>query len=148
MEAWKKAWREGLAPLLEDCQLAELRKGLANDDEHMVQEATTVPPPLQSVQDWPVERACLIGYCFAMCNGGFAYDYGTAKINDKATTVGEVEAYFARTCYKMDSQLGEPAGCRWLLNYFDESPREEVFKALLEEVDLEIANRMETHRGG
>lgn len=143
IEAWKKVWREGCAPILDDSQLAALRAGLATNDEHMLQGATTIPPPLSSVTDWPVEQACLLGYCFAACNGGFAVDYATKTTNPEAVTVGETEEFFVRMCYEIDTRLGEPAGCRFLLNWWDESPRAEVFSQLLAEVDLELERRGE-----
>ena len=32
-------------------------------------------------------------------------------------------------CYEVDQSMGEPAGCRWLLNWWDETPRPEAFRA-------------------
>jgi len=63
MESWRKVWRDGVEPLLSLGSLEALRNGLANDDPRLLQGATTTPPPLQCVQEWPVEAACVLGYC-------------------------------------------------------------------------------------
>lgn len=127
MESWKKVWHEAAAPLLSDNSLEALRGALQSDDARLIQGATTTPPPLQCVQDWPVEAACLFGFCGWQ---GEALD-----------TVAEVEEFFARMCFEIDSRLGEPAGCRWLLNWFDETPRDEMRRLLLKEVELTLAER-------
>jgi hypothetical protein len=128
METWRKVWREGLAPLLSTAGLEALRKALVTDDARLLQGATTSPPPLQCVQDWPVEAACVIGYCGWQGEG--------------LETVGEVEEFFARLCFEVDQRLGEPAACRWLLNWFDEAPRDEMRRLLLAEVSRTLAQRL------
>jgi hypothetical protein len=127
MESWRKVWREGLAPLLSTPGLEALRRGLVHDDVRLQQGATTTPPPLMCVQDWPVEGACAVGYC------GWQ--------GDGMETVGEIEEFFARTCFEIDQRLGEPAGCRWFLNWFDETPRDEMRRLLLAEVNRTLAGR-------
>ncbi len=47
-------------------------------------------------------------------------------------------------CFEIDQRLGEPAGCRWFLNWFDETPRDAMRQDLLGEVNLALATR----RGG
>ena len=128
MESWRKVWREGLAPLLSTTGLQALRQALASDDARLLQGATTTPPPLQCVQDWPVEAACVIGYC------GWQ--------GEDLETVAEVEEFFARTCFEVDQRVGEPAGCRWFLNWFDETPRDQVRELLLVEVNRSLAQRL------
>jgi hypothetical protein len=127
MESWKKVWRDGVEPLLSIEGLQALRQGLATDDGRLLQGATTTPPPLACVQDWPVEGACALGYC--------------GWVGDGLETVGEVEEFFARMCFEIDQRLGEPAGCRWFLNWFDETPRDEMRELLLAEVDRSIQLR-------
>ncbi len=127
MESWRAVWRKGVEPLLSDKALAALRTALQTDDPRLIQGATTVPPPLSCVQDWPVEGACALGFC------GWQ--------GDGLETVGEAEAYFAKMCYDIDQTVGEPAGCRWFLNWFDDAPRDEVWRELLAEVNLAINNR-------
>jgi hypothetical protein len=126
MESWRKVWRDGFVPLLSDEALAALETALRADDKRLIQGATTQPPPLICCQDWPCEGGCLVGYC-GMAEG--------------LTTVGEVEMFFARVCFEVDTRLGEPAGCRWLLNWWDETPRAEALAEMLEEVEREKSRR-------
>ena len=127
MESWRKVWRDGLVPLLSTGGLEALWRALVSDDPRLQQGATTTPPPLQCVADWPVEGACALGFC------GWQ--------GDGLETVGEVEEFFARTCFEIDARLGEPAGCRWFLNWFDETPRDEMRRLLLAEVNRALAQR-------
>jgi hypothetical protein len=133
MESWRKVWREGVAPLLSTPGLEALQNALANDDARLLQGATTTPPPLQCVQDWPVEAACALGFCGWQGEG--------------LETVAEVEEFFARTCFEIDQRLGEPAACRWFLNWFDETPRDEMRDQLLAEVQRALAQRRSAEDG-
>ena len=128
MESWRKVWREGIAPLLSLQGLLALEKGLTSDDARLVQGATTSPPPLQCVADWPCEGACAVGFC------GWQ--------GDGLETVAEVEEFFARMCFEIDRRLGEPAACRWFLNWFDDTPRDQMRKDLLAEVQRSLAGRL------
>jgi hypothetical protein len=127
MESWRKVWRDGLVPVLSIEGLEALRQGLVEDDARLIQGATTTPPPLASVQDWPVEAACVLGYSGWQGEG--------------LETVAEVEEFFARVCFEIDQRLGEPAGCRWFLNWYDETPRDEMRSELLAEVNRALALR-------
>jgi hypothetical protein len=128
MESWRKVWRDGLAPVLSSEGLEALKQALESDDPRLLQGATTTPPPLQCVQDWPVEAACGVGFC------GWQ--------GDGLETVAEVEEFFARVCFEVDQRLGEPAGCRWFLNWFDETPRDDMRRLLLGEVGRTLAQRL------
>src|SRR5262249_40374866 len=121
METWRTVWRDGFAPALSRKGLEALRAALLADDPRLTQGSTTTPPPLMCVQDWPVEAACALGYC------GWQ--------GDKLETVGQVEEYFARCCFEADTRLGEAAACRWFLNWFDDTPRAEMRRELLAEVE-------------
>jgi len=127
MESWRKVWRDGVAPLISTAGLEALRSALSSDDVRLLQGATTTPPPLQCVQDWPVEAACALGFCGWQGEG--------------LESVAEVEEYFARLCFEVDQRLGEPAACRWFLNWFDETPRDEMRSLLLPEVHRTLARR-------
>jgi hypothetical protein len=127
MESWRLVWRKGFAPVLSDGGLAALLRGLETDDPRIVQGCTTTPPPLFCVSDWNVEACCALGFC------GWQ--------GDGLTTVGEVEEYFAKCCFEADQQVGEPAACRWFLNWFDDTPRHEMRSALTIEVKRELALR-------
>ena len=127
MELWRKAWRIGIVPNMSTAGLEALRMALLKDDPELLQGATTSPPPLQCVQDWPVEAACALGYCGWQGEG--------------LETVAEVEEFFARMCFEIDQRLGEPAACRWFLNWFDETPRDEMRRELVGEVNRALAQR-------
>lgn len=127
IESWKKVFREGVAPLLSTPGLVALAKALREDDPRLCQGATTVPPPMQAVAEWPVEEACAVAYA------GWK--------GDGKTTVADVEEAFARVCFECDKRLGEAAACRYLLNWFDETPRDEMRRLLLPEVELALAER-------
>jgi hypothetical protein len=127
MESWRKVWREGFAPVLSTAGLQALRKALTADDTRLIQGSTSSPPPLMCVQDWPVEAACALGFC--------------AWQGEGLETVAEIEEFFARACYEADQRLGEPAACRYFLNWFDDTPRPQMRKLLLEEVNQTLAER-------
>jgi hypothetical protein len=127
VESWRTVFRDGFVPGLSDNALLALAKGLGEDDPRLMQGRTTDPPPLQCVQSWPCQGGCLIGYA--------------GWIGEGLTTVGEVEEYFARCCFDADQRLGNPGACRWLLNWFDDTPREDMRRELLAEVDRAIKER-------
>jgi hypothetical protein len=127
MKAWRKVWRDGFAGGISTPGLESLRRALASDDGRLTQGSTTSPPPMQCVLEWPAEGACAVGYC------GWQ--------GDGLSTVGEVEEYFARACYEADCRLGEPAACRWFLNWYDDTPRDLMRRLLLAEVTRELALR-------
>jgi hypothetical protein len=135
MESWQKVWREGFAPNLSTQGLQGLKIALELDEQRLLQGATTQPPPLMCVQDWPCEGADPIGFC------GFCEHIA---IHNVTPSVGQVEEYFAQKCFECDQLLGEPAACRWFLNWWDDTPRDEVRLKLLEEVNLILTQRAET----
>jgi hypothetical protein len=124
MESWRLVWRDGFAPGFSAAGLVALRDALAADDPRLVQGSTSVPPPLTAVQDWPVEAACAVGFC--------------GWLGEDLVSVGQVEESFARACFECDRRMGEPAACRWFLNWFDDTPRDEMRRELLAEVELAL----------
>jgi hypothetical protein len=141
MEMWRKTWRLAIAPQISTPALEALATALREDDPRLLQGATTSPPPLACVQDWPTEAACVIGFCGAVNYGGFKMNPGETEPNKDAAPVATVEEFFARVCFEADQILKESAGCRWFLNWADETPREEMRRELLPEVELVLANR-------
>lgn len=131
MEVWRKVWREGVAPSVSTKGLEALLRGLGEDDPKLVQGATTTPPPMQCVLDWPCEAACLVGY--------------PGWQGDGLGTVGEVEEYFARVCFEADQRLGEPAAVRYLLNWFDDCSRNEMRRLLAREIERTLQERTNGH---
>ncbi len=129
MESWRIVWRKGILPQLTRKNLEFLQAGLLADDPRILQGATTSPVPMECVRDWPVEAACLIGYCAVVDHDGF----GSAIVKD-------VEEQFARICFAANCTLGEPAAIRWFLNWADDTPRDEMRREMLAEVNRALAN--------
>ena len=127
MESWRKVWREGIAPQLSRSGLEALRNALISDDDRLLQGSTSRPPPLQCMHDCAVEGACAVGYC------GWQ--------GDELETVGALDEFFAKVCYETDRHFGEPTACRWFLNWFDDTPRAEMRRRLLPEVNAVLAER-------
>ena len=128
MNTWQKVWREGLAPRLSTAGLHALRRALVADDEHLLQGDTTMPPCLESLQDEAVAAACAVGFC--------AWQGGEGLF-----TVAQVNAQFERICWGADVALREPAACRVFLHWFDQTPRKEMRRQLLEEVNRTLEER-------
>jgi hypothetical protein len=146
MKTWREVWREGIAPQMSRKALAGLLEALERDDPRLVQGTTTIPPPLFSVQDWPVEGGCGIGYCGAVENGGLVPAVGwdgplAYDANNTFAKVGAVEEYFARVCYQCDQAINEPAGCRHFLNWFDDTPRDQMILELIPEVAMALCQK-------
>jgi hypothetical protein len=127
MESWRKVWRDGLAPQVSTRGLLALKRGLVGDDPRLTQGATSAPPPLESVLDWPIEGACVLGY--------------GAWQGDGLETVGEIESLFAEACFEADRRLGEPAAMRYFLTWYDDVPRDEMRRQMIGEVSRELARR-------
>lgn len=146
MESWEKVWQVA-APMLPTRGLERLLLALRDDDPRLIQQATTSPPPLACVQDWPCEGACLLGYPFAFEDGdagaevAASFASNVTKVYPSTKTVGEVELQFARMCFDIDTALGEPAAVRYLLNWFDETPRDEMRQKMLPLVEAELNRR-------
>ncbi len=129
MEAWRRVWRHGFSPLLPLLGLQRLKTALETDDPRLLQGATCTPPPLTAVLDWPVEACDCIVFAFW-------------ADHDFHCTAEDGEEFFAQRCFECDTILGEPAASRWFLNWYDETPRNEVFRALALEVGLEVTKRL------
>jgi hypothetical protein len=127
MTSWQLCFRIGFVPSLSTAGLQALAEALERDDPRLIQGATTTPPPLACLSGWSVEAACPIGFC------GWQ--------GDGLATVAEVEVEFAQACFAADRRLDEPGGCRWFLNWADETPRDEMRRELLPEVRRELTLR-------
>lgn len=142
MESWRAIWRKGFEPQFPTAGLVALRDALRADDPRLTQGSTTTPPPLMCVADWPVEAADAIGFVGASVLGGFADATPTGRqTNPGAATVGQVKEFFARACFGADNACSEAGACRWLLNWFDDTPREEMRAELLAEVEFNLSVR-------
>lgn len=127
MELWRATFRDGFAPSLSTIGLLALREALWRDDPRLHQGSTTMPASHVAAATYPCEGACALGFCGWQGTG--------------LASIGEVEEFFSRTCWEADQRLGEPAACRWFLNWFDDTPRHEMRRDLLAEVELALALR-------
>ncbi|WP_439627567.1 hypothetical protein [Gemmata sp.] len=127
MESWRLVWRDGFAPVISTDRLVAIRDALRDDDPRLIQGQTASPVPLSVPPTTEAKAACVLGLC-AFVGGG-------------PTTTGHVEHVFAALCFDADQRLGEPAACRWFLNWFDDTPRAEMRRELLAEVELVLAGR-------
>ncbi len=127
-EPWLRVFVDGFAPNMTDDELLALRGGLERDDPRILQGATTTPPPLLCVHDWPCECACPIGY--------------TTLATIDGATVGQVENVFANLCFMCNASLpSEPNACRFFLNWVDVTPRPEMRASLVEAIEHVLAQR-------
>jgi hypothetical protein len=127
MYAWQKSWREGIAPQLWTAGLRALQRALKTDDPALRQGVTVDPSEMPETEGKPVSAACAIG--FAGWKG------------DGLQTVTEVEEFFARTVWQATQATGDPLAAKWFVNWHDETPREEMRRELLTEVNRELAER-------
>jgi hypothetical protein len=125
MKPWQSCWRNGIAPLLTPAGLASLRAALADDDPRLLQGATTEPLPIGLFANEPVEGACAIA--FSMWHGS-----GLDR-------VGPLHRAFRRLCASADDLLDQQLGTIAFLNWYDETPRAEMRRELLAELDLMTA---------
>lgn len=140
VESWHLVWREGFLPSFTTDELLQILQALKTDDPRLSQGSTTTPPPLMCVQDWPVECGCLFAYVGAIRHGGFDRNRDDTK-NDNPASVGQCEEEFARLCFDADQRLGEPAACRWFLNWFDGEPRDRMRAELAAEIETNLRQR-------
>lgn len=98
-----------------------LRSALLRDDWRLLQGLTVSPPPLAIFADSNVEGACVLGYC------------GWKGENCK--TVAQVAEYQERLCLVADEVLDEPGASRYFLSWIDETPRSEMRRQLLAELN-------------
>src|SRR5216683_6958278 len=109
MEKWRRIWREGLAPNLSRAGLLALQSALLDNDPRLLQGAVSSPPTLDALRDCAVNGTCAIGWC------GWQ--------GERLRSVGQIEEYFHRICDAADAAFGEPAACRFFLNWYDAAAR-------------------------
>lgn len=126
VQTWRAVFREGFAPILPTNGLEYVAELLRNDSPELIQGATTYPPPITVNQQEAAEAACFLGAC---------------GMGAGCQTVNEVEEFFAKACWDADQRIGEQAACRWFLNWFDDTPRDEMRRELLAEVEQTLATR-------
>jgi|SRR5882724_1516151 len=127
MTSAELVFKQGFAPIMSTKALTALLAACETDDIRLTQGGTTTPPPMMGVRGWACEGSCGIGYA------GWQ--------GEELDTVGEVEEYFAMKCFQSDELLGEPAACRWFLNFFDDTPRGEMLTTLAGWIRSALADR-------
>ncbi len=125
MNGWKRGWRLGIAPLLTPAGLLALKKALETDDPRLVQGATTEPLPIALFAEEAVVGACAVGFCLWQSSG--------------LDRVGVLHAAFRRLVASADDLLDEPLGTIAFLNWFDDTPRDEMRRELLAEMTGAVA---------
>ena len=119
---WRVVFRDGIAPHLSPRVLEEMHAALAEDDERILQGTICYPPPLPGLSGREVEG----GDVFILA-GMLAGEF---------RTVGECEAWFRELCDRCDEQFSVPAACRFFLNWYDATSREQMREQMLEEVAI------------
>jgi hypothetical protein len=127
LESWRLVWREGVLHCLPTKGLTALKHALETDDRRVTQASTTTPPNLPCVTDWPIECACPLAF--------------VGWQGEDLKTVGQAEEFLQKVIFETGRRLGVPDAARWLLQWIDDTPRDEMFKGLLSEVDLALELR-------
>src|SRR5437868_6808018 len=134
LQAWQRVWRVGLVPQFTVAGLEGLRKALLEDRPSLITGSTMMPPPLMSMQHEAVEAVCPL--CYALLDG----------MRPEAVSVGPMEERFAETCIRAEQLCGEPAAARFFLNRVDETPREQMRRELLAEVERALPGHEQERR--
>lgn len=136
MSSWRLVFRTAVELKADDgtyrvptAGLEALAAALAADSPELLQGATVMPPPRDGLEDWPVDGACLLAYP------------GWKAIG--LNTPAALEEWWAGLCQELDLRMGEPAACRFLINHYDQMPREEMRRLYLGEVSRAIARRLQ-----
>lgn len=128
LEPWAAAWRQYIVPHLPASGLSALLSALKDDDPTLIQGSTTLPPPLLQTIGLPCEAGCAIAY--ALWKG------------TPVDTVGEVERLFAAAVNASASNsMNGYNESRAFLNWFDDTPRPQMIRELIPEVELAIVNK-------
>lgn len=130
MESWEHVFRHGLSPSLTLEGLQALAHAIEADDEHLIQGATTEPPALNCTRDWFPNGCCAVAY--AVWKGS---DASAESVN-----LEYIEEGFAEASYQCGKRLNESSSVRYFLNWYDQTPRNEM-RALLLPVVRDVIQR-------
>lgn len=124
---WQHVWRKGFAPLLSTKGLTALAEALERDDPRLIQGETA--EPCESLEDFAT-GACAVGFCGWQGEG--------------LKTAHDVLGYFNDILDQAIKRLSQPEAwdaCWKFLDWFDETPRDEMRALLLAEVRSELVRR-------
>jgi hypothetical protein len=127
-ESARNVWRRGIAPALSLKALQLLGNALEDDDPRLHQGLMSIPPPIDCLLSYPVERADALGLA--------------GWLGEGLRTVGEVEAFVVGLYTKVDELMGEQGAYRCFLEWHDDTLREEMRSELLAEVRRSLAERL------
>lgn len=119
VHAWQAVFRDGIAPLLGQDNLAILAEGLHGRDPAILRGRTSLPDMLESNHAEALQAVDPILYA--------AFKRGTIK------TVGEADELLAALSYEVDVRMGEPGALKHFFNWWDEHDHD---KAEASTVDL------------
>lgn len=126
-EATRRVFHEGFVPLLKDEELWVLKGWLTMAPERFKQGYTLYPVPT------PAEEPYMMPDCGCLITN-------IGRIN-MLKYADELYEYFARMCYNIDQNMGEPSAVRYLLNWYDDSPWEDVKNGSIEELEAALQCR-------
>lgn len=129
IEAARRVFREGFAPLLSTADLIALRDAASGDDPRLIQGVTAKP---------------MLG--LAPCSGACAI--GFVGLTHGITEVEDVCDFFAQMCYAIDDRVGEPAGCRYFIGWYDSASRHDALASLAAWCEEELRTRAAAAKGG
>ena len=125
---WQEAFLRGVAPQFSARSLTAMLAALERDDRALIQNATVRPSPLSGLsQDVPCNHTCAIGYL--------------AQTEYNLATNSQVLDAFGLALYQADVYLGEVSAVRFFLNWYDDTPRDQMRAALAETIRGELDSR-------
>lgn len=138
LAAWQIVLRHGMFPQWTDVDLANLLSAVESNDPRLIQGHQSDPLPMTANLPKPVCGACMVSYV------------GWMRFDDRsAATVGDLDTFTFQAFMRSEILLGELSikvdgrlpGWMPFLEWFDDLPREEVFRQLSQEIRVEQARR-------
>lgn len=128
MEAWRKAWREGVAPQLTIDELRFLHHGICSKDRRLINGVTAIYDTDYRRRDAPCGGACLLGYVEFHRNADATADDVCETFNDVVATANE--------------RLGDGDNIQYLIDFWDDDDNAERQKLMAHEVIRSIRERV------
>lgn len=130
MEQWRRYFRHGIAPLVENAQLEYVLGILKSDSEKMCQGDTVILRKVIAESGLTYYHGDLppVSGCFV----------SLIHMSDEKLTANEVDAKFGPFLCRVGLNHGLSSH---FINWFDDSPREEVRRELIAEIELVLDAR-------